>query len=119
MTKKEFIEKAIEGGWKQDEKEFCTISFLEENGCNGEMCFVIDNTYSCHITGERKGKTKHYQTSQIILDPKAWEAVGKVEGWQENRVRESKYEMAWQCEMHQMIDALIEGKTIEEYLETL
>lgn len=83
----------------------------------------------------------------MLMDPKAWQAVGKTMGWEKGRpfkqsvpartgpVRKdgtrSSYPSVirmqrtaprpnqWRKEWHRMIDALAEGKTIEEYLETL
>lgn len=129
MKIKQFIEKAIEGGWEQP---------LNKS--------VEDYTKS--------------DIAKTFLDPKAWEAVGKVEGWKKEVCfwcgsKESRGGMTvstpdsppegWQtCEgcgidwmekaefgidgnhipewkyiMHQMIDALCEGKTIEEFIKTL
>ena len=86
MTTKEFIEKAIEGGWKIDK-------IINPRGKHGVCC-------SCAVN----------QFEKTILDPKAWEAVGKTEMYG-----------IWQTKdkMHMMIDALIEGKSIEEYIATL
>lgn len=87
-----FIEKAIEGGWNHP-KEDCSY---------------------CETPVE-----------VILLDPLAWQAVGKVEGWQDVQAgyRESDglilYESGWKRRMHRMIDALAEGKTITQFLETL
>lgn len=91
MTTKEFIEKAIEGGWE---------------------CYLESGT--------------GHGLSDMFLDPKAWQAVGKVYGWNEEYNCPScgleYYEVsrpAYSAKMHRMIDALIEGKSIEEYLKTL
>ena len=81
---------------------------------------------------------------QVLLDPLAWAAVGKVEGWEEEcdrcgkqsanlRKEEGEYGGSvcdrpdgehrmspyWRYYMHRMIDALAKGETIEEYLATL
>lgn len=93
MTIKQFIEKAIEGGWK-----------------TGNHYEFSDGT--------------RYDQSGILLDPEAWKAVGKVEGWKEDthytvegvRVREGTNYVK---NMHRLIDALAEGKTVEEYLASL
>lgn len=61
----------------------------------------------------------------MLLSPIAWQAVGKVEGWRRwdtdqltpsgnNIIREG-----YTLQMHRMTDALAEGKTIEQFLETL
>jgi hypothetical protein len=80
---------------------------------------------------------------EILLDPLAWQAVGKVEGWKEEGIKSLDGKVCaydgyrdcgmgracrftgfpkidkWHWHMHQMIDALAEGKSIEEFLETL
>jgi hypothetical protein len=84
MNQKEFIEKAIEGGYKGK----------------------TNIGYDCWF-------------NDIILDPKAWEAVGKVEGWK-GEIELDEYEYGhWTERMHEMIDHLIEGGTIDSYLKTL
>lgn len=103
MTIKDFIERAVEGGWSQTSVQ---------NDC----------------------------TKLLFLDPLAWQAVGKVEGWGRYFCPECKmsgYVMSagrpycmgcghdlgpileWHHNMHRMIDALAEGKTIEDFLSTL
>jgi len=82
MTIKDFINKAIEGGWMPDA-----------------------DTPEIYYEGIR---------TNALLDPLAWQAVGKVEGWEDRDT-----EPNWQNKMHQMIDALVEGKTLEEFIETL
>jgi len=97
MTIQQFIEKAIEGGWKNTSPE-------------GSW----DDIY------------------YILLQPDAWKAVGEVEGWGTDLwvgsmsrltgagLDTHKWEIPdWQYPMHRMVDALAEGKTIEQYLETL
>ena len=86
MTIKQFVEKAIEGGFE-------------------ERMWGMGNCSQC---------------SDIFLDPKAWEAVSKVEGWGgAKNLDTDEYTPYWQNRMRGMIDALIEGKTIEEFLKTL
>jgi hypothetical protein len=53
-----------------------------------------------------------------ILDPEMWKAVGKVEGWSKGLKGYSR-EVPWRRNMHRMVDALAEGKSIEEFLATL
>lgn len=86
MTIEQFIEKAIQGGWKPE-----------------------------HLSRDRTlMRMKAFQAA--ILDPSAWKAVGRVEGFPHN---EGMADQWWQSRMHRMIDTLAEGKTIEQYLETL
>jgi hypothetical protein len=118
MKTKQFIEKAIEGGMKTT----CIEDQYPEMGSGGYMC---NGSYTT--------------IEKLILDPKAWEAVGKVEGYSNKiRVRECSncfservmkeqtglsceclYNEEWKQKMHEMIDHLIEGGTIETYLKTL
>lgn len=99
MNQKTYIEKAIEGGWNYGRTGHDRITIA-----NGEAYFGLHGTvfYLKNV-------------SEILLDPRSWQAVGKVEGW------ERKHQGYWEpkIEMHRMIDALAEGKTIEEFLETL
>lgn len=106
-----------------------------------------------------KGQFVHYASERglenaekipfeiLILMPEAWQALGKVGGWdkkilirrgtiignfctpcsQEHPRGECFKEMGfgmdyldpWCYHMHRMIDALCEGKTIEQFLENL
>lgn len=74
-----------------------------------------------------------WNVPEILLDPNAWRAVGKVRGWVDE-LRECgcckkvpeycrccDFEMfdQWRLNMHRMIDALAEGKSADEYLATL
>ena len=111
MTTKQFVEKAIEGGWKND-----MFPMLE----------ILTN-----------GKTPYANFEAVLLNPKAWEAVGKVEGWGDTgticlyeysdtkdfpkypKEIQVAYFPVWKVKMHGMIDSLIGGKTIEDYLKTL
>lgn len=118
MTTKEFIEKAIEGGWRWkyfpgDEHKFrIGDEMKDKSGVVGIW--------------EKSQSSFHISIQDLMLDPKAWQAVGKVEGWdwegitQQLGAYEANRKMpAWQYQMHRMIDALCEGKTIDEYLQTL
>lgn len=63
---------------------------------------------------------------EMLLDPKVWQAVGKTEKWgqvlHDGEVwlcGKDQYLHTWVANMHRMIDALCEGKTIEDFLKTL
>ena len=105
MKIKQFIEKAIEGGWKKNE-------LLKHNQIGGGYVFKMPAIHA------------------ILLDPLAWQAVGKVSGWGTKCYECSgskNHTSLWQengspCALHiqhSMIDELAEGKSIEQYLETL
>ena len=57
-----------------------------------------------------------YFPSSFLLDPAAWQAVGNVRGW---GPPPSVYAGRWVQNMHGLIDALAEGKSIEDYLSTI
>lgn len=83
--------------------------------------------------GRRKSLNKTVRASitleAALLDPLAWQAVGKVEGWKDGGNEEEIEEDEWKpgdiigprylFEMHRMIDSLAEGKTIEQFISTL
>lgn len=66
---------------------------------------------------------------RILLDPLAWQAVGRVDGWDERMHKKGGsphreeecwcQDYSWRKAMHRMIDALAEGKTVEQYLATI
>jgi len=112
-----FIEKAIEGGWRKDltEKPLCTpeISYLVPE--KEKVYGVWFRWGKKNERGELHSESREILMYEILLDPEAWKAVGKVEGWPEALERQE----AWKTYMHRMIDALAEGGTISSYLETL
>ena len=116
MTIPEFIDQAIEGGWKAPER-FDLLNPAERQ-------FLL-----------KEG------IHEWVLDPTFWQAVGKVEGWDEettsykvakrevetyrgsfvrpaHTITRKKYRNGnvWKIKMHAMIDALAEGKSLEEAL---
>lgn len=129
MTIKTFIEKAIKGGWEFD---YC-VPYFDEVGnlCIGRDIKNIDIEYVISI-------------HEILLDPKAWEAVGKTEGWERKQKGwicvncSRKWSKKYGCElcdntageqnfegenfkdkMHQMINSLIDGNSPEDFIKTL
>lgn len=103
MTITEFVEKAVAGGWFPKNSNWTTKNPL---------------------SWRKQAVAKIVHKERIFLDPLAWKAVGKVEGWEPN----TEYDLTageqfcfgeWYEYMHDMLDALAEGKTTEQYLETL
>ena len=101
MTIKQFIESAIEGGCK----------YLGESIKDSDF---DDVTLNYGFITTKKG-TYSVKYEEILLDVKAWEAVGKVLNWPTYWMTEE----TWENKMHGMIDALIDGDSAEEYIKTL
>jgi len=129
MTIKQFVEKAIEGGYRGK----YIYLYAQHNKDSNLDIWRFSNEYN---------------KVHLLLDPLAWQAVGKVEGWgahkmqpftpyNKNHIDRNITEVCyicdiygngteitsictgWQHNMHTMIDALIDGKSIEQYLDTL
>jgi len=172
MTIKQFIERAIEGGWEPYRYHFIEAEsiaedkvagpapkpYLIEVGMDGSEEFECVHPIVVMRWNEESDPRVNWENSVlgfalagIYLDPEAWKAVGKVEGWKEwyygwfvNKPHGGEWKWVehkdgtvhwggapneapnivthqdgWKYHMHRMIDALNEGKTIEEFLETL
>lgn len=104
----QFIEDAIKGGW------------------------YIDEEAEVHSTGLWWAGELSKSIETILLDPKAWQAVGKTRGWS-YEIRYGKCSHAdcdgsgcpksgtgdWKYHWHHFIDALAEGKNVEEALTAI
>ncbi len=91
---------------------------------------TIDEIYNSAMAGgyrpfpKKDGKP---QLEKDVLQVGFWESCGKVEGWGESNAEknfgrfngENRYMQIWLFYMHEMIDALAEGKSVEDYLKTL
>ena len=84
-----------------------------------------DGDEDFYIGNPDREESIEWSLHKLLLDPIAWQAVGKVEGWQQDTEERRQgiglivNKGRWYYEMHRMIDALAEGKTIEQYLEML
>jgi len=110
MTIQQFIEKAIEGGWND-----------LFNGKKPLEVLPSTDVRNFLIKWNHPDDPQILRTHEFLLDPLAWQAVGKVEGWNFDRIS-SKFPNRrpfWHIRMLDMIDALAEGKTLEEFIETL
>lgn len=110
MTIQQFIESAIEGGW--DGWSFDFSQSNEERLASILSC--LDN----YDAGDG------ISTADILLDPEAWKAVGKIKGWSTKKSSkwpgyEEVWWEEWQYNMHRMVDELIAHYTLEEYIATL
>lgn len=118
MTIKQYIGKAIRGGWggfqercpKGTELVFNELAVAYET-IGGDPS---KNPYTYHVLSWWEAFDIH----AIVLDPSFWKALAKVEDWATNGG--DIYDgYAWLKKWYGLIDALAEGGTIEEYLETL
>lgn len=99
---KEAIQKAIEGGWRPknwDKTDIDDFGFSQETILSHEV---------------------------ILLDPLFWQALAKVEGWQEKTDRIlgteigfSPAELTWKYHWHRFIDHLAEGEDAESFFTDL
>ena len=95
-----FIDKAIKGGWKE---HFYFSHFNENEVALNDDRHSAENNPNFYIN-----------LCEILLDPKAWEAVGKMLGWATQDDVSNKED--YRDKMHRFLDLLIEGETIEEAL---
>lgn len=111
---KQFIEDAVNGGWRTYPSLALGKMKLDKSGL-----FYTAGTVS---------KTVH----EILLDPLAWKAVGRTNGWSSFSTHEhSTYEpcngfcteylkqTGWKAYWHRFIDHLADGKSIEEALSAI
>lgn len=98
MTTKEFIEKAIEGGYEWTDKPLPYPLELKLKVFRASF----------------KGAAQERITLRAMLSAEAWKAVGKVEGWED-----TDDVQLWKSAMVSMVLHLADGGTIESYLETL
>ncbi len=104
MTIQKFIEAAIEGGYKLHNNP--RINVFEESDSHYSYCWYSKGGFDFLIP-------------EMILDPEAWQAVGKAKGWGEIDSSESNTFHVWEMKFIQMPMFLIKGRTLEEYIATL
>lgn len=128
MTIPEFVTKAIQGGWK-----FRGIFPIERagettSGCRNVALYWKGDEYSI-----RGNEFTVVEAEVVLLDPKAWEAVGQVQRWPmaivvggNEHITKVTYKdrtlytgIFWLDMWHGLLDALANEQTIEQYLETL
>jgi hypothetical protein len=100
----QFIEKALVGGWQPADRAFNIIGFYERH-----FEYEIRSIYP-----DRSSTIRFMVYEAVLLNPKVWQAVGKVEHWYEGR-----YGPEWLHHMRTMIDALAAGHTLEAYIQSV
>jgi hypothetical protein len=100
----QFIEKAFMGGWQPLDRDCRILGFYEH---------YFEYQPRSTLQG-RSSALRMMVYEAVLLNPKVWQAVGKVEQWYEGR-----YGPEWLHHMHKMIDALAEGHTLEAYIQSV
>jgi hypothetical protein len=105
------IQKAIEGGWVGVNPFEINVNPHDED-LPKAMVEVMQSIMR-----------KPY-ISEVLLDKNFWEALGKSEGWWDNRGFDADMNSSWNLDechrnMHQFLDHLIEGKDIDSYFKEL
>ena len=109
---KQFIEDAVAGGWAPLDKmeAVVTIRYSEYVGdtpnkkIKGGVGFWYENGNGASLT-----------YAEILLDAKAWEAVGKTRGWGEMHDYPDRVYEAWDTFFYELYN----GKTVEEALSAI
>lgn len=106
-----FIEDAIAGGWNPWPDVW------------GRTPLIKVDTMRARFRNPVNGRLVSLIHHQILLDPEAWQAVGKMRNW-DNGVESCTTKNCpdhthWRQNWHRFIDALADGKTIEEALSVL
>lgn len=101
-----FLDHAVKGVWKEGKE--LHKSFYPQSGTVGVSI------------GDKTDPEEYLKMSDILLDPLAWQAVGKTRGWgkSDGDFENRKYDM-WQEQWHRFIDHLADGKTIDEALQAI
>jgi hypothetical protein len=99
-----FIEIALAGGWRPEARELSITGFYER---------YFEYQLQSIVAG-RPAAIRMMVYETVLLNPKVWQAVGKVEKWYEGY-----YGPEWLHHMHKMIDALVEGQTLEAYVQSV
>lgn len=95
----QFIEDAIKGGWLSVNKPF--IDKSETNWVTVGFDSVTDNVIMWH--------------HEILLDPLAWQAVGKTRGWELVEGNNWRWKLKWTSFFNHLAD----GKAIEKALSSI
>lgn len=134
MTISDFITKAIEGGWnsgvQQRIKDGAIVNETVDDGSDiVRVIFWYKDGHELIRLNEFNQETLYVTKQKILLDHLAWQAVGKTEGWNSARSAGETFDQkqyhvtfdmhSWEFQWFCLIDALAEGKTIEEFLSTL
>lgn len=117
MTIQEFISSAIEGGF--------SFSHWIKKGDITNIDFDSvwdDGKFYIHFLS-KESNMMGFNIYKILLDPKVWEAVGKMKGWNSKEKQVVDVESfpfeEWEGKMIMIVHKLLKGSTLEEYIATL
>ena len=117
---KTFIEKAIKGEWK--------LKKFNDRKIISPVLISVHKEYSLWKDIDKSGQLSHFYVPHevIFMSKDAWQAVGKVEGWiQDKEIKTprlgSNVKVAgeWKVKFHRFIYALYKDKTIEEAVQEI
>jgi len=103
-----FIVDAIEGDWKQPRKT--ALAFGAD---------AMEEVWVVEDRDELFQLEDIFVVQEALLDPLAWQAVGKTRGWKSLTGESYNDRYAWQEKWHNFIAHLADGKTIDEALSAL
>lgn len=133
-----FIEDAIAGGWKATEYEICPNCYGSGGGEIPYHCQFCSGRGELHDRPDFDVMTGYPEP--ILLDPLAWQAVGKTRTWEKdihdvppasnrfgilyhngmhmlNGIQVRREDWKWRMTL--FIDHLCDGKTIQEALQAI
>ena len=119
---KEAIEKAIEGGWNENNIQNCTIWFWHQGEHKkGVNCLVIDHSYAEPYSDKRKGDTFHIQINDVIFSRDFAKAFWGEKIWGE-LIDDPRYKNtiknleAWEYHLREMVLEEEPLKYLEKFL---
>ena len=111
----QFISDAIKGGWKEGKYKACEVTYV-----GYVKLYIAEEPTVTEIFNEGMPLTN------ALLDPLAWQAVGKTRGWEDPAVNFGKnakilgsFKSEWLFNQHVFIDHLADGDSVEEALSTI
>jgi hypothetical protein len=106
----QFIEDAIAGGWTQDYQSVPAGGSVKIQV--GYIKYIVPSKL---LPKHQQPTFRMGRLSDALLDPLAWQAVGKTRGWTET----NEVSQIWLYNWHCFIRALADGKTIDEALAAI
>ena len=125
---KQFIEDAVAGGWTVQKHHYAQPIAYKNVRSASEYHAVIETTETvlCEELGTEVPMTVSHQINTVLLDPAAWQAVGKTRGWDKetafttlNHDNVLIGEDAAFLKNREFLEHLWDGKTVAEALQAI